>query len=96
MIFTKKELKSYISNYKSLENKIHELSKLIGDVSDSLIFLNYEKIIHDFLVKMYGDLGTDLLEEYIFDQIDMDFDTLYDILTSKNYDTNRIKYTDSK
>ncbi len=94
--FSKKELNDYVSNYKTVQKKISELYTLLGPVVDSPIFTGYEGIIHNLLVKMYGDLGADLLEEYMFEQIDMDFDTIYDILINKDYDPIRIRYTDSE
>ena len=94
--FSKEELKKYIINYNKLQDDIYKASSVLGPIFDSPIFTGYELIIHNLLVKMYGDLGTDLLEEYIFKQIDMGFDDLFDILSSEEYDSARIRYTDSE
>lgn len=94
--FSEKELKKYISDYKKLQEDISKASSVLGSIFDSPIFNGYETIIHKLLVRIYGDLGTDLLEEYIFEQIDMSFETLFDILSSEKYDPDRIRYTDSE
>lgn len=81
---TKEELKNHITRYKNVENIVYELDTKYGiNIFNSRIsnFYNeYNYIIHNLLVSIFGNEKTDIIEEYCFEQNDLTFDELCRIL----------------
>jgi hypothetical protein len=77
---TKDELQKHINLYRDTEYLVSELNSKYGiNIQDSKnpnFYNNYNLIIHNLLVSIFGDLNVDLLEEYIFDQTNISFDEL--------------------
>lgn len=72
---TKDELKKHIQLYKETEDIVMKLDSdygislcNMGPSSKNNFYNNYNLIIHNLLVSIFGDLKTDLIEEYAFDQ----------------------------
>ena len=85
---TKAELKKHIDLYKETEQIITDLDDKYGiKVWDSRypnFYNNYNLLIHNLLVEIFGDEKTELLEDYMFDQTDMTFDELYETIISED------------
>lgn len=81
---TRDELYKHIELYKKTEQIIFELSEKYGiEVWNSKcpnFYNNYNLLIHNLLVSIFGENNTNLIEEYIFEQTDMSFDELCKIL----------------
>ena len=77
---TRDELRKHIDLYRNTEYLVTELNTKYGiNIQDSTnpnFYNNYNLIIHNLLVSIFGDLNVDLLEEYIFEQIDISFEEL--------------------
>lgn len=81
---TKDELEKHIQLYKETEDIVMKLDSdygislcNMGPSSKNNFYNNYNLIIHNLLVSIFGDLKTDLIEEYAFDQWpEMTFDDL--------------------
>lgn len=89
---TKKELENHIKLYRETQNMVLDLDREFGvcvwDSQKSNFYNNLCLIIHDLLVSIFGDKKVDLLEEYIFEQNDMSFDELCNLLNIKD-ETNK-------
>lgn len=85
---TKAELKKHIDLYKETEQVITDLDDKYGiNVWDSRhpnFYNNYNLLIHNLLVEIFGDEKTELLEDYMFDQTDITFDELYETIISED------------
>lgn len=85
---TKDELKNHINLYKKTESIILELDNNYGiQVWNSYnpnFYNNYNLMIHNLLLSIFGEDGVELIEEYIFDQITITFDELWECLTKYN------------
>lgn len=81
---TKDELKNIIEKYKNAENDIMELDDKFGmriwNSKNENFYNKYNYIIFKLLESIYGLEKEQLLEEYIFEQIEMTFDELYNYL----------------
>ena len=81
---TKDELKNIIEKYKNAENDIIELDDKFGvriwNSKNENFYNKYNYIIFKLLENIYGLEKEQLLEEYIFEQIEMTFDELYNYL----------------
>lgn len=77
---TRDELQKHINLYRNTEYLVLELKNKYGiDIQNSStpnIYNNYNLLIHNLLVSIFGDLNVDLIEEYIFNQIDISFEEL--------------------
>jgi hypothetical protein len=81
---TKSELKTHIDLYRSTEQSVINLDNEYGiniwNGYNPNFYNNYNLIIHNLLVSIFGDMKTDLIEDYIFNQIEMTFDELWETL----------------
>lgn len=77
---TRKELEKHIKLYKETENIIFELDNKYGiNVWNSNIpnfYNNYNLLIHNLIVGIFGEENAELIEEYIFEQNNLTFDEL--------------------
>ncbi len=72
---TKNEFKEYVSIYnknlihlRNYENKSEEFNYIVS---------NYEYMLRLLLTNVFGELNSDLIEEYLFKQRQISFDTLW-------------------
>lgn len=76
----KSQLKEYIDLYRETEKSITDLDDKFGiriwDSKDSNFYNNYNLMLHKLLVIIFDEVKVDLLEDYIFEQIEMTFDEL--------------------
>ena len=77
---TRDELQKHIKLYKATEDTVLELDKKYGrniwESSSPNIYNNYNLLIHNLLVDIFGDEKTDLIESYIFEQLTITFEQL--------------------
>ena len=80
----KDDLKKHIELYKSTEQTIFELDNKFGiniwNSAKSNFYNNYNLIIHNLLLDIFGEEKVELLEDFIFDQTNLTFDQLWEIL----------------
>lgn len=88
----KEQLRKHIELYKQTEKSVLELDTKFGiniwDSKKPNFYNNYNLLIHNLLVDIFGDKKVDILEEYIFEQNYLVFDELCEIL---NIDETNIK-----
>jgi len=81
---TRSELQKHIDLYKKTENIISELDEKYGinfwDSATPNFYNNYNLLIHNLLVNIFGEANTCTIEEYVFDQLNISFDELCNIL----------------
>jgi len=81
---SKDELKNIIEKYKEVEDDISKLDDEFGiciwNSKKENFYNKYNYIIFKLLENIYGSEKEQLIEEYIFDQIEMTFDDLYNYL----------------
>lgn len=79
---TKDELRKHIQLFQDTEEIINLLDKKYGiniinsGLTKPNFYNNYNMLIHNLLVSIFGDLNTDLIEEYCFGQVSISFDEL--------------------
>lgn len=80
----KDELKNIIEKYIEAENDISKLDDEFGicvwNSKKENFYNKYNYIIFKLLENIYTPEKKELLEEYIFDQVEMSFDDLYNYL----------------
>ena len=74
---TKENLEKFISIYRETENSIPIEYKISNSIN---IYNKYNYLIHMLLVELFGEKNTDILEHYIFEQIKLSSETLYNML----------------
>lgn len=84
----KELLKTIIEKYKEAENQVMRLDKEFGirlwDARENNFYNTYNYIIFKLLESIYGTEKEQLLEEYIFEQIDnLTFDELFEYLSKE-------------
>jgi hypothetical protein len=81
---TRDELKQHIALYKKTENDVFELENKFGiriwDSKEPNFYNNYNLIIHRLLADIFGETKSELIEDYIFEQVDISFDELCEYL----------------
>ena len=74
------ELLNHIELYRKTEDIILELDEKYGinvwGSNNVNFYNNYNLLIHNLLVNIFGDMKTDLIEEFIWGQINITFDEL--------------------
>lgn len=77
-------LKKHIELYKKTEDIIRALDSDYGiNIWDSTrpnFYNNYNLLIHNLLVEIFGETKVETLEDYLFEQTDISFDKLCEIL----------------
>jgi len=77
---TRDELEKHIKLYKNTEDTVFELDEKYGiniwGSPNPNIYNNYNLLIHNLLVDIFGDEKTDLIESYIFEEMDITFEQL--------------------
>lgn len=85
---TKQELLKNIELYKNTEKSIFKLDEEFGinvwNSANSNFYNNYNLIIHNLWVDIFGFKNTELLENFIFEQTNISFDRLCEILQVKD------------
>lgn len=81
---TKQELKDYIELYRKTEQQITDLDDKYGiriwDSAEPNFYNNYNLLLHKLLLQIFGTVKTNLLEDYIFNSIEITEDDLYESL----------------
>lgn len=81
---SKDELKNIIEKYKEVEDDVSKLDNEFGicfwNSKKENFYNKYNYIIFKLLEYIYTPEKKELLEEYIFDQVEMSFDDLYNYL----------------
>lgn len=81
---SKDELKNIIEKYKEVEDDVSKLDDKFGiciwNSKKENFYNKYNYIIFKLLENIYTPEKRELLEEYIFNQIEMTFDDLYNYL----------------
>jgi len=79
---TKSELKKYVDTYnknlihlRNYENKSEEFNYIVS---------NYEYMLRLLLTNIFGEINSDLIEEYLFKQRQISFDTLWNKINGSN------------
>jgi len=84
---SKDELKNIIEKYREVEDDVSKLDDKFGiciwNSKKENFYNKYNYIIFKLLEYIYTPEKRELLEEYIFDQVEMTFDDLYNYL--ENY-----------
>lgn len=77
-------LKKHIELYRKTEDIIRVLDSDYGiNIWDSTrpnFYNNYNLLIHNLLVEIFGETKVETLEDYLFEQTDISFDKLCEIL----------------
>lgn len=80
----KGELKNIIEKYREVEDDVSKLDNEFGiciwNSKKENFYNKYNYIIFKLLENIYTPEKKELLEEYIFDQVEMSFDDLYNYL----------------
>jgi hypothetical protein len=80
----KDELKNIIEKYREIEDDVSKLDDAFGiciwNSKKENFYNKYNYIIFKLLENIYTPEKKELLEEYIFDQVEMSFDDLYNYL----------------
>lgn len=83
----KKLLKNILKFYQDSENQVRDLDRTFGiclyNSNTESFYHKYNYIIRKLFEDIYGSEKADLIESYIFDETEMDFDTLYKILNDE-------------
>lgn len=81
---SKDELKNIIEKYREIEDDVSKLDDEFGiciwNSKKENFYNKYNYIIFKLLENIYTPEKRELLEEYIFDQVEMTFDDLYNYL----------------
>lgn len=81
---SKDELKNIIEKYREVEKDVSKLDGEFGiciwNSKKENFYNKYNYIIFKLLENIYTPEKKELLEEYIFDQVEMTFDDLYNYL----------------
>ena len=78
----KDDLRKHIQLFQDTEEIVKLLNEKFGvniinsGLSKPNFYNNYNLLIHNLLVSIFGDLNTDLIEEFCFGQLDISFDEL--------------------
>lgn len=85
---TKQQLLKNIELYKETEESIFKLDTEFGiniwNSANPNFYNNYNLIIHNLWIEIFGENNTELLENFVFEQIDISFDELCEILKVKD------------
>jgi len=85
---TKQQLLKNIELYKETEKSIFKLDTEFGiniwDSANPNFYNNYNLIIHNLWIEIFGESNTELLENFVFEQTDMSFDELCENLKVKD------------
>lgn len=81
---TRDELKQHIALYKKTEDEVFELENKFGiriwDSKEPNFYNNYNLMIHRLLADIFGEVKSELIEDYIFEQVNISFDELCEYL----------------
>lgn len=81
---TRDELQKYIKLYRNTEDTVFELDEKYGiniwNSKNPNIYNNYNLLIHNLLVQIFGEDNTELIESYIFEETNLTFEQLCEIL----------------
>lgn len=81
---TRDELQKHIKLYRNTEDTVFELDEKYGiniwNSKNPNIYNNYNLLIHNLLVQIFGEDNTELIESYIFEETNLTFEQLCEIL----------------
>lgn len=84
----KEKLKEILNLYKSTENSITKLNDEFGiclwNAKNNNFYNNYNFIIHKLFIEIFSEDKVNLIESYLFDETDMSFDELYNLINNGN------------
>lgn len=84
---TKEELKKILDSYQAAETEVMKLDSEFGiclyNSRDENFYNRYNYVIRKLFEEIYGSEKTDLIESYIFDEIDLSFDNLFKMLNNE-------------
>jgi hypothetical protein len=81
---TRDELQKHIELYRNTEDIVFELDEKYGiniwNSKNPNIYNSYNLLIHNLLVEIFGEDNTELIESYIFEETNLTFEQLCEIL----------------
>lgn len=81
---TRDELQKHIELYRNTEDIVFELDEKYGiniwNSKNPNIYNSYNLLIHNLLVQIFGEDNTELIENYIFEETNLTFEQLCEIL----------------
>lgn len=81
---TRDELQKHIELYRNTEDIVFELDEKYGiniwNSKNPNIYNSYNLLIHNLLVEIFGEDNTELIENYIFEETNLTFEQLCEIL----------------
>lgn len=81
---TRDELQKHIELYRNTEDIVFELDEKYGiniwNSRNPNIYNNYNLLIHNLLVQIFGEKNTELIESYIFEESELTFEQLCETL----------------
>lgn len=81
---TKEHLKKILDKYKSAENEVFELDNKFGiqiwNSRTENFYNKFNYVIFELISILFTEQGRELIENYLFDQINITFDELYETL----------------
>lgn len=81
---TRDELQKHIELYRNTEDVVFELDEKYGiniwNSRNPNIYNNYNLLIHNLLVQIFGEENTELIESYIFEESELTFEQLCETL----------------
>lgn len=86
-MITKNEFKKILDSYQAAENQVTQLVNEFGIIlynsPDENFYNRYNYVIRKLFENLFGDIKADLIESYIFDETDLTFDKLWELLTNE-------------
>lgn len=86
-MITKNEFKKILDSYQTAENQVMQLDSEFGitlyNSSDENFYNRYNYVIRKLFENLFGDIKADLIESYIFDETDLTFDKLWELITNE-------------
>lgn len=81
---TKEHLKKILDKYKNAENEVVELDNKFGiqiwNSRTENFYNKFNYVIFELISILFTEQGRELIENYLFDQINITFDELYETL----------------
>lgn len=86
-MITKNEFKKILDSYQAAENQVMQLDREFGitlyNSLDENFYNRYNYVIRKLFENLFGDIKADLIESYIFDETDLTFDKLWELITNE-------------
>lgn len=86
-MITKEEFKKILDSYQAAENQVMQLDSEFGIIlynsPDENFYNRYNYVIRKLFENLFGDIKADLIEEFVFDETELTFDKLWELLTNE-------------